>query len=140
MGVSQFHSEVVMQWASAFWASLRVTAPFLVVGLLLAGGLHAIVPTRLVLWVLGYRGWRGAVRGSLVGLPLPLSASKALPAALTLRHRGASLSATTSLLIATPATGVDTIAVTLALLPVSYSVVGPVAAVLFAVIVGVVVE
>ena len=128
------------QWASVFWSTLRETAPFLVLGLVLAGILHVLVPPRIVLWALGHRGWRGAIRGSLVGLPLPLCSCGVIPTALTLRRQGASLSAMTSFTIATPETSVDALAITAALLPAIFLGVRPFAALLLAVLVGTIVE
>lgn len=130
----------LVQWASIFWAVLRDTAPFLVLGLVLAGLLHVLVPPRLVLWALGQGGWRGAVRGALVGLPLPLCSCGVLPTALTLRRQGASLSAATSFTISTPETSVDAIAITAAMLPAAFLGVRPLAALVLAVVVGIVVE
>ncbi len=141
--MSQFFSPLVGfigQWGSVFWSTLRETSPFLVLGLLLAGILHVLVPPRIVLWALGHRGWRGAIRGSLVGLPLPLCSCGVIPTALTLRRQGASLSAMTSFTIATPETSVDALAITAALLPAIFLGVRPFAALLLAVLVGTVVE
>ncbi|MBI3558406.1 MAG: permease [Deltaproteobacteria bacterium] len=132
--------EFLGHWGSVFWSTLRETAPFLVLGLLLAGILHVLVPPRIVLWALGHRGWRGAIRGSLVGLPLPLCSCGVVPTALTLRRQGASLSAMTSFTIATPETSVDALAITAALLPAIFLGVRPFAALLLAFVVGTVVE
>lgn len=128
------------QWGSFFWATLRETAPFLVLGLLLAGILHVLVPSGVILWALGHKGWRGAVRGALIGMPLPLCSCGVLPTALTLRRQGASLSAAASFTISTPETSIDALAITAALLPAIFLGVRPLAAVLLAVIVGTVVE
>lgn len=128
------------QWASVFWMTLRETAPFLVFGLLLAGILHVLVSPRIILWALGQRGWRGAIRGALIGTPLPLCSCGVVPTALTLRRQGASLSATTAFTISTPETSVDALAVTAALLPSIFLAVRPLAALLLAIAVGVLVE
>src|SRR6476620_3336409 len=100
------------QWASVYWGTLRETSPFLVLGLVLAGMLHVLVPSRIVLWALGHGGWRGAIRGSLIGMPLPLCSCGVLPTALTLRRQGASLSAMTAFAISTPETSIDALAIT----------------------------
>src|SRR4051812_21296714 len=125
------------QWASIFWATLRETSPFLVLGLLFAGILHVLVPSRIVLWALGHKGWRGAVRGSLIGVPLPLCSCGVLPTALALRRQGASLSAATAFTISTPETGLDALAITAAMLPAAYLGVRPLAAIVLAICVGV---
>lgn len=130
----------IEQWASAFWSTLRETGPFLVLGLLFAGVLHVLVPSRIILWALGQKGWRGALRGALVGMPLPLCSCGVLPTALTLRRQGASLSASMAFAIATPETSVDAMAITAALLPAVFFGVRPLAALALAITVGVVVE
>lgn len=130
----------MMQWGSAFWSTLRETAPFLVFGLLLAGVLHVLVPPRIILWALGYGGWKGAVRGALIGMPLPLSSCGVIPTSLTLRRQGASLSATTAFTVSTPETSIDALAVTAALLPSVFLGVRPLAALVLAISVGILVE
>lgn len=132
--------DFLAQWASAFWLTLRETGPWLVIGLLLAGVLHVLVPARIILWALGHGGWRGAIRGALIGTPLPLCSCGVIPTALTLRRQGASLSATTSFTISTPETSIDALAITAALLPTIFLGVRPVAAILLAFFVGIVVE
>lgn len=128
------------QWASVFWTTLREIGPFLVFGLFLAGLLHVVVSPRIILWALGQRGWRGALRGALVGLPLPLCSSQAFPTALALRRQGASLSTTTAFTISTPESSIDSLAMTAALLPSLYLGVRPLAAFVLAFVVGVIVE
>lgn len=131
---------IIGQWASVFWATMRETAPFLVLGLMLAGMLHVLVPPSLILWALGQQGWRGAVRGAIIGMPLPLCSCGVLPTALTLRRQGASLSAATSFTISTPETSIDALAITAALLPLGFMGVRPIAALVLAVSVGILVE
>lgn len=132
--------DFLAQWGSAFWLTLRETGPFLVFGLVLAGVLHVLVPPRIVLWALGHGGWRGALRGALIGTPLPLCSCGVVPTALTLRRQGASLSATTAFTISTPETSIDALAITAALLPSVFLGVRPVAAILLAFLVGLIVE
>lgn len=121
----------------AFWANMLETAPFLMVGLFCAGLLHVVVPARVILWALGGRGFSGAIRGALLGMPLPLCSCSVMPTAIALRRRGASVSSTTSFTIATPETSIDAFAVTAALLPGIFIVARPVSALLLAVFVGV---
>lgn len=132
--------QFLLNWSSAFWMTLRETGPFLVFGLVLAGVLHVLVPSRIILWALGQGGWRGALRGALIGTPLPLCSCGVIPTALTLRRQGASLSATTAFTISTPETSIDALAITAALLPSVFLGVRPFAAILLAFIVGYLVE
>ncbi|HRK01190.1 MAG TPA: permease, partial [Oligoflexia bacterium] len=89
---------------------------------------------------LGGRGIGGAIRGALLGMPLPLCSCSVMPTAIALRRRGASVSSTTSFTIATPETSIDALAVTAALLPGAYLVVRPLGALVLSVFVGVVSE
>jgi uncharacterized membrane protein YraQ (UPF0718 family)/copper chaperone CopZ len=64
----------------------------------------------------------------MLGVPLPLCSCGVLPTAISLKRNGASTSATTSFLIATPQTGIDSIAATYSLLGLGFAIVRPVAA------------
>ncbi|MGE4234217.1 MAG: permease [Bacteriovoracia bacterium] len=130
----------VLAFGSTFWHILRETGPFLVFGLFIAGVLHVLVPIRLILWALGGGGLSGAIRGALLGFPLPLCSCSVLPTAFVLRRQGASLSSVSAFAISTPETSVDAIAMTAALLPMAFLGLRPIASVLLAVFVGVLVE
>lgn len=85
-------------------------------GLVLAGLLHTFIDgARLKRW-LGQPSFRSVVRASAVGVPLPLCSCSVIPVASSLKRDGASDGAVTAFLIATPETGVDTIAISWALL------------------------
>ena len=104
------------------------SAPFLLLGFLLAGLFRALVPETLVHRLMGRNRFRSIVWASLVGVPLPLCSCSVIPAATALRQRGASRGATTSFLISTPETGVDSISITYALIDPIMTVFRPVAA------------
>ncbi|MBI2605908.1 MAG: permease [Deltaproteobacteria bacterium] len=130
----------VSAYFSAFWNTTREVAPFLVVGLMLAGVLHVLVSPAIILWALGSSGFRGAVRGAVLGVPLPLCSCGVLPTALTLRRKGASLSSAIAFMISTPETSIDALAITAVLLPGVFLAVRPIAAIAMAILVGVIVE
>lgn len=113
-----------------------LSAPWLLVGLLAAGLVRAWVPMALVGRMLGGTGPGAVVRAALVGAPLPLCSCGTLPAALSLRHSGASRASTTSFLIATPETGVDSVALSWVLLGPVLALVRPLAAIISAVSAG----
>ena len=90
-------------------------------------------------WIEGHLGGLGAgpvVRASLYGVPIPLCSCSVIPTAASLRKAGASKGATTSFLISTPETGVDSISVTYALLDPLMTVIRPVVAFVTAVVTG----
>jgi hypothetical protein len=76
------------------------------------------------------------VKAALLGAPLPLCSCSVLPVACTLRTKGAGRGATVSFLISTPETGIDSIAVTWALMGPLMAIVRPAAAVVTAMTAG----
>jgi len=111
-------------------------APWLVVGIVAAGLVHALMPDGLLGKWLGGNGAWSVIKAALVGAPLPLCSCGVLPAAVGLRKEGASKGATVSFLIATPETGPDSVAISYALLGPVMAVVRPIAAILSAVFSG----
>lgn len=103
-------------------------APYILFGFLVAGILEVWVDRQTMARHLSGRGWRPVVKAALFGIPLPLCSCGVLPAAVALRRRGASKGATTSFLIATPQTGVDSIAATYSLLGPAFALIRPIAA------------
>lgn len=119
---------------------MRDASPFLLLGLILAGILHILVPSKIIEWAVGAKGFRGAVRGALLGAPLPLCSCSVMPTTMALRRRGASLSSSFSFLISTPETSVDAVAVTAALLPSAFLGIRPIAAIATSILVGMLIE
>lgn len=103
-------------------------APYILLGFFIAGLLQVFVNRRTMARHLSGRGWKPVVKAALFGIPLPLCSCGVLPTAVALRRRGASKGATTSFLIATPQTGVDSIAATYSLLGPAFAIIRPLAA------------
>lgn len=112
----------------SFATILNQMSPYILLGFLLAGILHVFVRSSTMSRHLAGRGWKPVVKAALLGIPLPLCSCGVLPAAVSLRRRGASNAAATSFLIATPQTGVDSIAATYSLLGLPFALIRPVAA------------
>ncbi|WP_428623157.1 SO_0444 family Cu/Zn efflux transporter [Sedimenticola sp.] len=112
------------------------SAPWLLFGLIAAGLIRAWLPVHLAGQMLGGRGLRPVMRAALVGAPLPLCSCSTLPAAMSLRRAGASKASTTAFLIATPETGVDSVALSWVLLGPLMAIIRPVAAVVSALVAG----
>jgi uncharacterized protein len=87
-------------------------APYLTLGFIFAGLLHAFVPKQAVVRHLGGENVWSAVKAAVIGVPLPLCSCGVVPTGIGLRKRGASRAAVVSFLISTPQTGVDSIAAT----------------------------
>ena len=79
-------------------------SPYLLLGFLVAGLLHAFVPGSLYSRYLSGANLRSVLLAALFGIPLPLCSCGVIPTAMSLRKEGASKGATTSFLIATPQT------------------------------------
>ena len=108
----------------------------LLLGLLLAGILKVFVPMSWMHKQLGGTGIKSVVKAALLGAPLPLCSCGVIPAAVGLRRAGASKAATTSFLISTPETGVDSVMVSYVLLGPFMAIVRPIAAVISAITAG----
>jgi len=118
----------MMEYVEAFVSMLNEMSPYLLLGFLIAGMLHAFVPSSIYSRYLSGTGWRSVVTAALFGIPLPLCSCGVLPTAVALRRSGASRAASTSFLIATPQTGVDSIAATYSMMGLPFAVLRPVAA------------
>ena len=105
-------AEFAWLYLSSAWEVLLEMAPWLLVGFLAAGVLSVVLSPRWLARHLAGEGLRPVILASLVGAPLPLCSCSVLPVATSLRRAGASRGATSAFLVATPETGVDSIAVT----------------------------
>lgn len=112
----------------SFLEILNEMSPYILLGFFIAGLLHVFVSRRTMSRHLSGPGMAPVVKAALFGIPLPLCSCGVLPTAVSLRRNGASRGATTSFLIATPQTGVDSIAATYSLLGLPFAIVRPVAA------------
>ena len=119
------------------WEIWLDVAPWLLVGLFLAGMLKLWLPMKLLQRWLGGRGFLPVFRAAVIGTPLPLCSCSVLPTAMQLRRMGASQGATVSFLIATPENGADSIALSYVLLGPAMTIIRPVAAILSAVTTGI---
>jgi len=111
-------------------------APWLLLGFVAAGFIKVWLPDDLLSRWLGGEGLWPITKAAVIGAPLPLCSCGVLPAAMSLRRSGASRSSTVSFLIATPETGVDSIALSYALLGPVMAVIRPVAAIISAIFTG----
>lgn len=93
------------------WAALQDLSPWLLLGLLLAGAMHVVLPPGFLRRHLGRRGPASVFRAALIGVPMPLCSCGVIPAAIGLRKEGASRGAAIGFLISTPQTGVDSLLV-----------------------------
>ncbi|MCF6441689.1 SO_0444 family Cu/Zn efflux transporter [Pseudoalteromonas luteoviolacea] len=128
-----------MTFISNFWQLFVISAPWLMLGLLLAGLLNVFIPKDFLQRHLGKEGLWTTIKAALIGAPMPLCSCGVIPAAIGLRRAGGSKSATTAFLVSTPETGVDSISVSYALLGPFMAIIRPIAAVTSAITAGVLV-
>jgi uncharacterized protein len=93
------------------WRVLLELSPALLLGTLIAGLLHVLLPDGLVSRHLSGSTYRDVLRAVLFGIPMPLCSCGVIPTAIGLKKQGASPGAATGFLISTPQTGVDSILV-----------------------------
>ena len=133
----------VLEYLSAlltnFLALSAEASPWLLLGLLIAGLMKSWVPTQILSQHLG-EGKLAIVKAAIIGAPLPLCSCGVIPVATELRRSGASASATSSFLVATPETGVDSVSVSYALLGPVFAIYRPITAILSAIITGLLVS
>ena len=115
-------------------------SPYLLLGFLFAGVMHAFVPSRLYRDYLSGNDFASVLRAALLGIPLPLCSCGVIPTAMSLRREGASKGATVSFLIATPQTGVDSILATYSLMGLPFAMLRPVVSLLTALMGGMLVN
>ena len=128
-----------MDLLNNFWQLFLLSAPWLMLGLLIAGLLNVYLPANFLNKHLGKEGFWTTVKAALIGAPMPLCSCGVIPAAIGLRRAGASKSATTAFLVSTPETGVDSVSVSYVLLGPFMAIIRPIAAICSAIVAGVLV-
>jgi hypothetical protein len=132
--------DAITQILYAAWQVLCTSAPYVIFGLLMAGILKAIIPDSFVSRHLGGKSAKAVIKASLLGVPLPLCSCGVVPVAASLKEQGAGPGPTTAFLISTPETGVDSIAITYALLDPVMTIIRPLAALITAISAGLLVN
>lgn len=102
---------MVERYLTELWSITVSLAPPLLLGITIAGVIHVILPAGFVHRNFGSPGLASIVKASLIGVPMPLCSCGVIPTAIGLQQDGASKGASTSFLISTPQTGVDSILV-----------------------------
>ncbi len=110
------------------WHLLLESSPYVLFGLLVSGLLHVFLNPGTIGRQLGKGKLRSVFKAAFLGIPLPLCSCGVLPAAVSLRKQGANTGATTAFLISTPESGIDSLAITYALLDPVMTVARPMAA------------
>ena len=99
---------------NASWNVLLQLAPWLLLGALVAGLLHILLPKDFLKRHLS--GSKGVLKAVIFGIPLPLCSCGVVPVGLSMKKGGSTDGATVAFLISTPQTGVDSIFVSASML------------------------
>ncbi|MDA0667657.1 MAG: SO_0444 family Cu/Zn efflux transporter [Planctomycetota bacterium] len=132
--------EFLQSWWAAIWGILAESGPWLLGGFLIAGLLNTLIPREKVFRHFGGNNFVSVFKAAILGAPLPLCSCSVIPTAAGLRDAGASKGATTSFLIATPETGVDSIGITWALMDPLMTLLRPLSAIVTAIFSGLMVN
>ncbi len=118
----------IKEFGQEFYFLVSEMAPFLLLGFLFAGLLKAFFPVDKITKYLGRRKFGSVVNAALLGVPMPLCSCGVIPAGVSFYQNGATKGATTSFLISTPQTGVDSILATYGLLGLPFAIIRPLVA------------
>ena len=119
------------------WHLLLEASVYILFGMLVGGLLKVFLNPSFVADHLGKGKFISVIKAALFGIPIPLCSCGVLPAAASLKKQGANNGATTAFLISTPESGVDSMAITYALLDPIMTVARPVSAFITAVAAGI---
>ena len=119
---------ILLEIFAESWELLRESSVYVLFGIFVAGLMRVFVQPEAVSRHLGKGRVRSVLKAAALGVPIPLCSCGVLPAAVSLKRQGANNGATAAFLISTPESGVDSIALTYALLDPVMTVARPVAA------------
>jgi uncharacterized membrane protein YraQ (UPF0718 family) len=128
--------DIFMGILAECWEILLESAPYVLLGFFATGLLKALVPEETIVRHLGKSSAGSVLKASLFGVPLPLCSCAVIPAAIGLRKQGASKGASAAFMVSVPETGVDSVAITWALLDPLMTLVRPVSAFITATVTG----
>jgi uncharacterized membrane protein YraQ (UPF0718 family) len=120
----------------AAWRLLLESSVYVIFGLLVSGIMRVFLNPHSVSRHFGQGRFLSVLKAALLGIPIPLCSCGVLPAAMSLKRQGANTGATTAFLISTPESGVDSIAISYALLDPIMTLARPVVAFITALFAG----
>lgn len=129
--------DIFINLIKEIWHTFDEAAFYILFGLVLAGLIHAMIKKDQIGEHFGPRKFKSVLKAALFGVPLPLCSCGVIPTAISLRKSGASKGATLSFLISTPESGIDSIALSYALLDPIMTIFRPIAAFVTALVAGV---
>lgn len=119
---------LIVEFFTTLWELTVDMAPYLLLGFLIAGLLNGAFSKDWLQRKMGRPGIGSSIKASLLGIPLPLCSCGVIPTGVSFYKQGASKGATSSFLISTPQTGVDSILVTYSMMGWAFAIVRPIVA------------
>jgi uncharacterized membrane protein YraQ (UPF0718 family) len=136
-GATEMAMNIMVEIFTESWKLLQESSIYVLFGIFVAGLMHVFVRPEAVSRHLGRGKVSSVLKAAALGVPIPLCSCGVLPAAVSLKRQGANNGATTAFLISTPESGVDSIALTYALIDPVMTVARPVAAFTTAAVAGI---
>jgi uncharacterized protein len=137
--IGEFMSFIV-NFLQSFYLILLENSFFILLGFLLAGFIHILLPSHLLERLVGTSTAGGILKGILIGLPLPICACGIVPAAIALKDKGIRDSVSASFLVSTSGFSVSSIVPCYSFLGLPLTLMRPVVAALSGVTAGVLVH
>jgi len=123
-----------------FYLILVENSFFILLGFLLAGFIHILLPSHLLGRLVGKSTVGGILKGIVIGLPLPICACGIVPAAIALKDKGIRDSVAASFLVSTSGFSVSSIVPSYSFLGLHLTLMRPVVATISGITVGVLVH
>jgi len=127
---------MLMTYLEALYHYLLISSPYLILGLTISALVKVFLSDQWIKKQLGSKGWLAPIKATLIGVPLPLCSCSVIPTAITFRQAGASKASTSAFLIATPESGIDSIAMTYAMMDFPMTIIRPIAALVSGLVAG----
>ncbi len=127
--LSRFILETVNLWLEISF--------YLLIGIFFAGVLDAFIDKDFIIGHLGSGGPRSIIKGTLLGVPLPVCSCGVIPLAASLKKEGAHRSSVLSFLVSTPTTGIDSILATYSLMGPLFAIFRPLGAIISGIVLGI---
>lgn len=130
----------IVNFFQFFYLILLENSFFILLGFLLAGFIHLLLPTHLLGKLMGNSTMGGILKGILIGLPLPICSCGIVPAAIALKDKGIRDSVAASFLVSTSGFSVSSIVPSYSFLGLPLTLMRPVMATLSGIIAGILVH
>ena len=120
--------QIIYSMFYEIWNLCGEMAPYLIIGMFVSGLISVFIDKEIIFKHIGKKDFGSILKSTLMGIPLPLCSCGVIPVAATLKDSGASRGATTSFLVSTPQTGIDSIFLTYGMLGPVFALFRPIAA------------